>query len=168
MKDSRITFRKCLDYLRQTQFPIELIQEISKWGLIHKSPYGLSFYNATVDWGSKPHGSLRISDHWNFKSKGIFHCETTTHVPDKTHWAIGQYDETIKKYVIIKVYKASRTQPKDTFWFRYFMLHEAFKISISNSTFFDNAKHVEYSYLNKYYRLLEEYFVNPENLPTFA
>ena len=166
MKDSQITFKKCLDHLAHTHFPIELVQEMSKWGLIHKSPYGLSFYNAKVGWDSKPNGSLRISDHWNFECRGKLHCETTTYVPDNTHWAIGQYDETIKKYVILRVFEKPKTRTKDMFWFKYFSLHEKFKISISNS--FDNAKYVEFAYLNKYYKLLEEYFVNPDVLPTFA
>ncbi len=29
-----------------------------------------------ISWGHKPEQSLRISDHWNFKSGGLMHCET--------------------------------------------------------------------------------------------
>jgi hypothetical protein len=168
MKDSIITLKKCLDHLAQTRFPNELIQEISKWGVIHKSPHGLSFYNTTVDWGYKPHNSLRISDHWNFASHGKLHCQTTTPVPNNTHWAIGRYDENIKKYIILKVFETTKTRLKDTFWFKYYMVYEVFKITINKSRNCENTEYIEYTFLKRYYRLLEEHYVNPEFLPSFA
>lgn len=43
---------------------------------VHKSPYSKSFYNKEVDWGYKPEGVIRISDHWNFLSHNEIHCAT--------------------------------------------------------------------------------------------
>ncbi len=43
---------------------------------IYISPYSWSFYNKEVDWGHKPEGVVRVSDHWNFKSRGEIHCRT--------------------------------------------------------------------------------------------
>lgn len=42
---------------------------------IHQSPYSDSFYDSDdISWGHKPEGSLRLSDHWNFWSRGEQHC----------------------------------------------------------------------------------------------
>ena len=45
------------------------------------SPYSLSTYlineGEEITWGSKPIGSYRISDHWNFESGGETHCKLT-------------------------------------------------------------------------------------------
>lgn len=57
-----------------------------------KSPYSKSFYNSRdIDWGYKPEGSIRLSDHWNFEdSWGDLHCQTTD--PEfKKGWALGVY-----------------------------------------------------------------------------
>jgi hypothetical protein len=59
--------------------PIEVKEEIEKWDTVSKSPYSESFYNSKeISWGSKPEGSLRISDHWNFESNGSVHCKINT------------------------------------------------------------------------------------------
>ncbi len=46
---------------------------------IDTSPFSLSTYaipkGGVVDWGSKPENSYRVSDHWNFESKGQVHCK---------------------------------------------------------------------------------------------
>ena len=45
-----------------------------------KSPYGESYYafpkGNSIDWGEKPEGSYRLSDHWNWTSEGSTHCPT--------------------------------------------------------------------------------------------
>ena len=47
---------------------------------ISKSPYSESFYvhnpNEIIDWDTKPEGSIRISDHWNWKGNfsNEIHC----------------------------------------------------------------------------------------------
>jgi hypothetical protein len=45
------------------------------------SPYSFSSYafekGGEITWGSKPIGSYRISDHWNFESRGEIHCKLT-------------------------------------------------------------------------------------------
>lgn len=47
--------------------------------IISKSPSSNSFYahseNEKIDWGYKPNGSYRFSDHWNFHKNGEIHCE---------------------------------------------------------------------------------------------
>lgn len=63
------------------------------------SPYSYSFYSSkNIDWGYKPAGSLRISDHWNFESGNTVHCKTN--VPRFDGWAVGRYNNGI--YEIIK------------------------------------------------------------------
>ena len=48
--------------------------------VISKSPYSESFYahpeDDKVDWGYKPDGSYRLSDHWNWFSYNRIHCPT--------------------------------------------------------------------------------------------
>ena len=47
---------------------------------ISESPYSGSWYiteiGETIDWGTKPEGSIRISDHWNWKGNfsNEIHC----------------------------------------------------------------------------------------------
>lgn len=61
-----------------------------------KSPHSKSFYNSDdIDWGYKPEGSLRISDHWNFRGS----CETHDEVENNTHLSVGKYRDG--KYDII-------------------------------------------------------------------
>lgn len=53
-----------------------------------KSPYSESFYSSKdIDWGYKPEGSLRVSDHWNFGADGE-HCPTAEPVEG---WAVCEY-----------------------------------------------------------------------------
>ena len=62
-----------------TSMPQELRNEINSWEYVSKSPYSHSFYNmAGKSWSNTPEGILRISDHWNFHSRGEIHCQTTT------------------------------------------------------------------------------------------
>lgn len=75
---------------------------MSTWDVIHKSPYSNSFYSSSdVDWGKKPDKSYRVSDHWNFYTRGKWHCETDKKVPNNTHISIGQYDKEKGQYDII-------------------------------------------------------------------
>lgn len=72
---------------------------LKKWEVVNKSPYSNSFYNTNdISWGSKPEGSLRISDHWNFRTQGELHCETTCGTTEG--WYLGVY--TNGKYELIK------------------------------------------------------------------
>jgi hypothetical protein len=91
------------DDLNKFNLPDEIIDEMRKWDIIVKSPYSNSFYNSLeIDWSSKPDGSYRVSDHWNFVSQDKKHCETTTKVPTNTHISLGQYDASLGKYKILK------------------------------------------------------------------
>lgn len=72
------------------------------WDIIYKSPYSNSFYSSTdIFWGSKPDGSYRVSDHWNFSTRGKKHCLTKQKCPITSHLSIGKYDGKSKKYDIL-------------------------------------------------------------------
>lgn len=46
---------------------------------VSNSPYSFSSYafekGGEITWGSKPMDSYRLSDHWNFESRGEIHCK---------------------------------------------------------------------------------------------
>lgn len=67
-----------------------------------QSPYSYSFYDSKdIDWGHKPEGSLRLSDHWNFESGLEKHCITDN--PEfKNGWAVGKYHKGV--YHIVKYF----------------------------------------------------------------
>ena len=53
----------------------QVVSSLIKYKAFNKSPYSNSFYNSNdIDWGHKPEGSIRISDHWGFESLGEKHC----------------------------------------------------------------------------------------------
>ena len=61
------------------------------------SPYSNSFYSSKdIDWGYKPEGSLRVSDHWNFGADGE-HCHTAEPV---NGWAVCRFENG--KYHLVK------------------------------------------------------------------
>ncbi|MGG7078204.1 hypothetical protein [Clostridium sardiniense] len=82
--------------------PKEVLEEISKFDHINKSPYSSSYYNVpNVTWEYKPEGSLRISDHWNFMSHGEKHCILeSTEEKIENNWILAKYIEG--KYHILK------------------------------------------------------------------
>lgn len=87
---------------KRFDLPEEILKMMETWDVIHKSPYSNSFYSSNdVDWGHKPDKSYRVSDHWNFYTRGNWHCETDKKVPNNTHISIGQYDKESGKYSII-------------------------------------------------------------------
>lgn len=78
-----------------------IASEIETWSTVSESPYSKSYYNYEgVDWGYKQEGSLRMSDHWNFESRGDIHCKTDCDIT--TGWAVGKYSNGV--YKIIKRY----------------------------------------------------------------
>jgi hypothetical protein len=141
-----------LIYTFPSDLPFELVDEISTWDFIIKSPYGHSYYDAEVDWDSKPDQSLRISDHWNFTSQGKLHCETTTDVPNNTHWTIAIYDAIIKKYTPIKMFKKSKDSYKESKDFKKLLLKTK-KESAINSLIKNCGDHPK----------IKEYLENLEN-----
>lgn len=53
----------------------QVVSRLVEYKAFNKSPYSNSFYNSNdIDWGYKPEGSIRISDHWGFESLGEKHC----------------------------------------------------------------------------------------------
>lgn len=83
--------------------PLEIFKEAMKFENMSKSPYGFSFYNSqNIDWGFKPEGSLRISDHWNFTKDGTKHLRIKGIESDETihGWKIARYEQG--EYVVQK------------------------------------------------------------------
>jgi len=75
---------------------------IRSWDQVHKSPFSDSYYNCDSedkDWGKTPIGCIRISDHWNFQSKGRKCCITDRPVNNYREWAMAVWDG--KQYQVI-------------------------------------------------------------------
>lgn len=78
-----------------------IINILSSFKKINKSPYSSSFYDSDdISWDSKPEGSLRLSDHWNFYSWGEQHCclDSTKEYTQK--WLLCQYHNGV--YHVVK------------------------------------------------------------------
>ena len=161
MSSDFISLQRCLQLSVDSYLPSELLQEISKWDKILKSPYGFSYYNAKAGWGYKEHASLRVADHWNFTSAFNIHCKTTTPVPDGK-WALGKFNGTIQKYEILKVVNPSKVVLKDTFYYSFYSLDAAFNKAINNNE--NYIQEIQKSFLKKYYSLLEKFSINPDTL----
>lgn len=96
-REAREYMEKCIDRL-----PAAAAAEVRSWKIISKSPYSNSFYNANgISWDSKPEGSLRLADHWNFESCGAIHCKlnTTSEYITGT-WILARYEKGV--YVELK------------------------------------------------------------------
>jgi len=92
-----------IEDVEKMNIPKDIIDIIKDWGIIWKSPYSDTLYNTKdVSWGIKPDKSLRVSDHWNFQTRGRKHCVSDKNVPNKTHVSLGLYDKSNKRYVILK------------------------------------------------------------------
>lgn len=87
--------------------PKEALEEIEKFESINKSPYSSSYYNVIgITWNYKPEESLRISDHWNFMSKGSKHC-ILAHTEEliQNEWMLAKYIDG--KYHVLKEFGES-------------------------------------------------------------
>ena len=74
---------------------------IKKYNFCQKSPYSDSFYTeGEITWNSKPEGSLRLSDHWNFESEGQTHCKLDSTSEYLQNWLVCEYHNG--KYHIIE------------------------------------------------------------------
>ena len=91
--------------------PEDIKKLMKNWYVITKSPYSESFYSSDqIDWGFKPEGSLRVSDHWNFtRQNGRIHCVTDKEVINNKDVCIARYEKGI--YRVIACYKKP-TEPK--------------------------------------------------------
>lgn len=169
MKTNILNIGDVMNFFAQKSFPCELILEMSKWDKIIKSPYSDSFYSAVVNWNFKPDGSLRISNHWNFESKGKLHCQTTTEIKDGV-WSLGQYDASQERYHILKTYHSPKIPTKDTFIFKMVSLEYRYNKDIEKAKQFghDAVKKCELGFMNKFYKICEEHLVEPNKVPIFA
>lgn len=88
--------------------PKDAIKELFNWNIIAKSPWSYSFYNTEdLSWTHKELNSLRIADHWSFKTTNPrfdtnkIHTPTDIGTKNKT-WYLGKWDG--EKYNILKEY----------------------------------------------------------------
>ncbi|MGE5943664.1 MAG: ArdC family protein [Flavobacteriales bacterium] len=85
-----------------SNMPDAAIDEIKSWKVISKSPYSHSYYNDICkSWDYTAENSYRISDHWNFVSRGETHAKTDKKVKNG-NWVMAQYKNGI--YHVIKDY----------------------------------------------------------------
>lgn len=78
---------------RLRTLPEPLKAAILSWPQVYRSPYSRSYYNSgSKRWDHTPEGCLRVSDHWNFRSRGQLHCPTDRRVPNRTHWTLARWD----------------------------------------------------------------------------
>ena len=85
-------------------------EEVAKtFGEIHRSPYGDSFYDsADISWTHKPDRSLRLANHWNFKTgyDSAVHCPTDRPVENTRKWALAEYHAEDGVYHVLKTWDA--------------------------------------------------------------
>lgn len=88
----------------------EFIALVESKGLaLSKSPFSNSFYaheaGEEITWNSKPEGSYRLADHWDFNARGSVHCRTVDGIIGSAicQFSNGIY-ETVKKESFRKVY----------------------------------------------------------------
>lgn len=96
------------------KIPEELKREIKKWSVIVKSPYSESFYSSDqIDWGYKPEGCYRVSDHWNFTARGSnrIHCVTDKEVENNKEMSLGKYEDGVFK-ILMSYPKLSKAKAK--------------------------------------------------------
>lgn len=95
----------------------QLISEGKKYGVkVSSSPYGSSLYitstvDDNIDWGEKPRGSLRISDHYSFESRGEYHTklkdkdgnylQNATDKDGNDLFIVAQYDDMNEEYKML-------------------------------------------------------------------
>jgi len=90
--------------LNKFGIPDNIVDMMKEWPVIYKSPYSKSFYSSSeISWTSKPKESYRVSDHWNFFTRGTYHCRTDKDVPNNAHYAIGKWNAEEKLYNIILI-----------------------------------------------------------------
>lgn len=99
--------------LRPEAMPVlTMPEELRKFVLTNctnPSPYNRyesgSFYDCTdKSWDYTPHGSIRVSDHWNFYSHGKMHC--ITNIDDSRiegKWVVAKYDSYTGMYNVISI-----------------------------------------------------------------
>ena len=94
--------------------PAELSLEMANWDYRSKSPYSFSFYNMPgKSWTHTPEGILRVSDHWNFESRGEKHAVTDRPVENGTHWTLAEYRDGVY-HVLKTIPRTGANTQKDT------------------------------------------------------
>lgn len=154
-KINRINYQQLLNYTAQSKIPHELFIDLLSWSDLIKSPYGLSFYSAPVDWNYKEDKSFRISDHWNFYTRHSkdMHCKTNINVPKNT-WSLGQYNAELGMYEILKNLQPLNYKLGQSTIFKLLSIDIQYSNVIEKNS--EHKAKIEYSFLKKYYTVLEE------------
>jgi len=77
--------------------PSHLKELAQSWDDLTISPYSHSFYSSSRKrWNFTPEGCLRLSTHWNFKTKKQrqtkeVSCRTNVQVTNGSYWTLAQY-----------------------------------------------------------------------------
>ena len=145
-------------------FPVEFIEMMRTWDEIVKSPYGHSYYSEPVGWGGKPDKSYRISDHWNFTSKGKVHCATTEECPNNSCWTVAIYNGDLGKYEVIQsIVKSTDEIVLRELSFLEIKRERGLKYirecSQSEYSFEKRCKQLELQILNSYFKILQRLYV---------
>ena len=97
------------DVMRHPRMPEDIARAISEWDIVVPSPTGSGSVYNTRDktWTHTPLGSLRASNHWNWRDKranGAIACPTDRPIQNTENWAIGIWTGT--------EYKLLRSSPQ--------------------------------------------------------
>lgn len=100
---------------------VELFIEKIQANSISKSPYSKSYYIcenekdlSEINWGGKPDGSLRISNHWNFQTFAgdRTHCKISNTAEDKIEKnLVAKWNSETEKYELL--FELSEETTKD-------------------------------------------------------
>jgi hypothetical protein len=167
MKINEKTLLEFIHHMPKT-IHCELLKHVNTWERIIKSPFGHSYYSKPKGWGFTDEGTLRLADHWNFRSHGKTHCVSNVKVPNK-HWAIGKWDSELDCFVILKVFPRVKDDVRENKYHRRMLVIALTReIALQNvvinltakgmiSRIADSVGLVKLRYLNKYYECQELY-----------
>lgn len=100
-EEDKKSYAEIKKIINNNEIPEKVKDEILKFKTINSSPYSNSFYNSdNINWGSKPEGSIRISDHWNFESGGSIHCKLKGVSEYTIGWKMAEYRNG--EYIVLK------------------------------------------------------------------
>lgn len=142
----------------KSKLPIEAIRMIAKWDFIQKSPYSLSLYDKVKDWNDALPDTIRVADHWNFRSKGKMHCQTSVDVPNNTHWCIAKFDSSTRKFVPMVILPVREHTLEERIEIEMIILELRLEKAITKMGIISNeiASKVELKFLNKKFDILEK------------
>ena len=114
---------------------MELDKVLKKENLaLSESPYSFSLYGIEkgehIDWDYKPDKSYRLSDHWNFESRGEIHCKLENTREYNQDLILAQYNAKTGKYKVVKNFSKIQTQRE--MYKEYLKLHPNSKMKFND------------------------------------